>query len=396
MAPIPDRGDKRAFFDININGEPAGRVVFALWNFKCPKTVENFRTMCTGELGELFGHKATYQGNIFHRVIKGFMIQGGDITRKNGSGGFSIYGPTFDDENLALKHSKPYLLSMANRGPDTNGSQFFITTAEVPHLDGKHCVFGEVIKGFEVIKAIEELETGEDDVPTQKVQIVNCGEMVKKGDALNKTEKEQEVDGVKMDNEPRTNNWLMRRSRSPVDRKKSKKDRSERRRSRSRSNDRQRRDRGRDRSHDRSRRDDRGGRREERSRPVVSKDGVKVKGRGRITFLGARLRSRTPPHWKKEESKKESLEAHQRKMIEEEERKKREQKKAEIRAREEKEQAQRDAQKELERQKKEAQRELERQEEESSSESEKESGSEEEKVSRSPSVKSSDEASDLE
>uniref|UniRef100_A0A1I7URR7 peptidylprolyl isomerase n=1 Tax=Caenorhabditis tropicalis TaxID=1561998 RepID=A0A1I7URR7_9PELO len=373
MAPIPNRGDKRTFFDININGEPAGRIVFALWNFTCPRTVENFRALCTGELGELFGHSATYEGSIFHRVIKGFMIQGGDITKKNGQGGFSIYGATFDDENLALKHNKPYLLSMANRGPDTNGSQFFITTEEVPHLDGKHCVFGEVIKGFDIIQRIENLETGEADVPTQKVQVVHSGEMIKKGDAnAAQGAAEPEVVGCKMEDEPRTINWLMRRSRSPSrertddDKKKSKRNRDrtpERRRRNSRERSgRDRRSRSRSNNRDLSRRIER---RDER-RPVVSKDGVKVKGRGKLTFLGARTRSRTPPHWKKEEIRKETLESHQKKKEREEERKLqaaiRAKKDAEQAAREQTERQEREYQRELERQKEETRKELERQE----------------------------------
>lgn len=382
--PPAIRGDKRTFFDININGEPAGRIVFALWNHCCPKTAENFRAFCTGELGVLHGHEATYEKSIFHRVIKGFMIQGGDITHKNGQGGYSIYGRTFDDENLALKHNKPYLLSMANRGPDTNGSQFFITTEEVPHLDGKHCVFGEVIKGIEVVKKIENLETGEGDKPVQKVQVVHCGEMIRKGDtapAGQAAHVQPEVSGTMMADEPRTNNWLMRRSKSPErddqkDKKKDKKGRERKspdrhrrhgsrdrfgreRRSRSRSHSR---DRNRHRGHD-ERRDER---REERRPVVTSKDGVKVRGRGKLTFLGTRARSTTPPHWKKEESKKLTLEEHQKRQEEIEERKKRvalrEKEDAERTERLEKERQQREAQRELDRQQEEAKREFERQE----------------------------------
>ncbi|KAF1748622.1 hypothetical protein GCK72_025089 [Caenorhabditis remanei] len=367
--PPAIRGDKRTFFDISVNGEPVGRIVFALWNHACPQTVENFRALCTGELGILYGHEATYQGSIFHRVIKGFMIQGGDITMKNGQGGYSIYGRTFDDENLALKHNKPFLLSMANRGPDTNGSQFFITTEEVQHLDGKHVVFGEVIKGQDVVRFIENLETGDEDKPLHKVQITHCGEMVKKGDANPPAKQasavEEEPTGCKMDDEPRTINWLMRRSKSP-ERDGKKKDRK----NRDRSSDRHRR--GRDardrRSRSRSRsRDGRRGQEEPRKRPTIVKDGVKIRGRGKLTFnSGTRDRSRTPPHWKKEESKKLTLEEHKKRQEELEERKKlqalREKEDESRRLRLEKERQEREAQRELSRQKEDAKRELERQE----------------------------------
>lgn len=301
------------------------------------------------------------------------MIQGGDITLKNGQGGFSIYGRTFDDENLALKHNKPFLLSMANRGPDTNGSQFFITTEEVQHLDGKHVVFGEVIKGQEVVRFIEHLETGDEDKPLNKVQITHCGEMIRKGD-VNLSGKqsavvEEEPSGVKMDDEPRTINWLMRRSKSP-ERDGKKKDRKNRDRSpgrhhRQRSSDRfVRNRRSRSRSHSRDRQRSRG--QEERKRPTIVKDGVKIRGRGKLTFIGARDRSTTPPHWKREESKKLTLEEHHKRKEELEEQKKRDAlREREIEARRfriEKERQEREAQRELNRQKDEAQRELERQE----------------------------------
>ena len=142
-----------------------------------PKTVSNFLKLCTGEV-EKDGTKLHYEGCTFHRVISGFMIQGGDFTNHNGTGGRSIYGEKFEDENFKVKHTEPGLLSMANAGPGTNGSQFFITVAPTPHLDGKHVVFGKVIEGYEeVVKKIENTQTGPNDKPMKDVKITACGKL---------------------------------------------------------------------------------------------------------------------------------------------------------------------------------------------------------------------------
>lgn len=175
VVPGLDPNNPKVFFDISVGEEAIGRVTMLLYADTTPKTCENFLKLCTGEV-EKDGVKLHYEGSTFHRVISGFMIQGGDFTNHNGTGGRSIYGEKFADENFKVKHTEPGLLSMANAGPGTNGSQFFITVAPTPHLDGKHVVFGKVIEGYEeVVKKIENTSTGAQDKPTQPVTITACG-----------------------------------------------------------------------------------------------------------------------------------------------------------------------------------------------------------------------------
>ncbi|XP_071846328.1 peptidyl-prolyl cis-trans isomerase D-like [Apostichopus japonicus] len=181
--PSSDENPK-GFFDISIGGEKAGRIIFELAADIVPKTVENFRCLLTGEKGiGTKGKHFHYKGCTFHRIIKNFMVQGGDFTDHNGTGGESIYGENFDDENFKLKHHKAGILSMANAGKNTNSSQFFITTAATPHLDGKHVVFGEVLKGMGVVRALENVETSSSHKPKHACIIDDCG-VFKPGDSL--------------------------------------------------------------------------------------------------------------------------------------------------------------------------------------------------------------------
>eukprot|EP00656_Telonema_subtile_P054647 TRINITY_DN821_c0_g1_i1.p1 TRINITY_DN821_c0_g1~~TRINITY_DN821_c0_g1_i1.p1 ORF type:complete len:212 (+),score=67.53 TRINITY_DN821_c0_g1_i1:162-797(+) len=167
----------RVFFDMKIGAADAGRIEMELRADVAPKTAENFRALCTGEKGVGQSGKALhFKGSSFHRVIQEFMCQGGDFTNGNGTGGESIYGAKFEDENFTLAHDKPGLLSMANAGPNTNGSQFFLTTVATPWLDGNHCVFGSVVEGMEVVKSIEEVGS-RSGATSAAVVIADCGEL---------------------------------------------------------------------------------------------------------------------------------------------------------------------------------------------------------------------------
>lgn len=168
--PAKKRANPRVFLNIRIGSENIGQMVIELFSDVVPKTAENFRCLCTGEKG--FG----YKGSPFHRIIPQFMCQGGDFTRQNGTGGKSVYGSRFEDENFKLKHTGPGVLSMANSGPNTNGSQFFICTAKTEWLDNKHVVFGHVIEGLDVMRKMEKIGT-QAGKTSRPVVITDCGEL---------------------------------------------------------------------------------------------------------------------------------------------------------------------------------------------------------------------------
>jgi len=178
VAEAVARGNPVVFFDISIAGSPMGRIKMELFADTVPRTAENFRQFCTGEFMRN-GNPVGYKGSPFHRVIKGFMLQGGDFMKQDGTGRMSIYGDSFADEDFSIQHVGPGLLSMANSGANTNGCQFFITCAKCEWLDDKHVVFGKVIdeESLLVVRKIENVSTGQANKPKLPVIIEQCGEL---------------------------------------------------------------------------------------------------------------------------------------------------------------------------------------------------------------------------
>ncbi|GAB2220664.1 hypothetical protein Droror1_Dr00008328, partial [Drosera rotundifolia] len=211
------------FMDISVDGERAGRIVIELFADVVPKTAENFHALCTGEkgIGATSKKPLHYKGSIFHRIIKGFMAQGGDFTKGDGTGGESIYGGKFADENFKLDHSGPGILSMANSGPNTNGSQFFICFKREPHLDGKHVVFGKVVQGMEILKKLEGMGTAAGQ-PTGVVKVVDCGELssAKTTSTVGAAEGKKKKSGKPLDSSDTSDDKSGRRRKSVKDKRK--------------------------------------------------------------------------------------------------------------------------------------------------------------------------------
>jgi len=170
ISQSPEEVTQKVFFDITIDGEFVGKVVIGLFGNTVPRTVLNFATFCNDGFNGF-----AYNGTKFHRVIRAFMIQGGDVVNGDGTGSISIYGPRFDDENFTVRHAGPGYVSMANAGPNTNGCQFFITTVPTPWLDGGYVVFGKVLEGYEFVQAVEANPTDAGDRPIKPAVIAQCG-----------------------------------------------------------------------------------------------------------------------------------------------------------------------------------------------------------------------------
>ncbi|XP_018321567.1 peptidyl-prolyl cis-trans isomerase G isoform X2 [Agrilus planipennis] len=345
----------RCFFDVSIGGLQSGRIIFELFNDVVPRTCENFRCLCTGEKGEGENTKKPlhFKDSIFHRVVKDFIIQGGDFSNGNGTGGESIYGGTFEDENFTHCHDRPFLLSMANRGKDTNGSQFFITTQPAPHLDNVHVVFGHVVSGVDVVRQIEALPVDANSRPLQDAKITRCGELVRQAKA--KKEKKKKVSSEEEEEEEDSDKEKKKAKKAAKKDKRKEKKEKRRGKSKKETNDDEQEEgevredelhplaivsnidpeeipdvpvnkfllRGgppkehskkdgkyRDDRIERNRnRDDRnnwGRRGYRRDRPATTKSGRIIKGRGVFRFRTpsrSRSRSMTPVHWKQEESR---------------------------------------------------------------------------------------------
>ncbi|KAJ8950712.1 hypothetical protein NQ318_012792, partial [Aromia moschata] len=335
----------RCFFDVSIGGLGSGRIVFELFADVAPKTCENFRALCTGEkgLGQETKKPLHYKGVIFHRVVKDFIIQGGDFSNGNGTGGESIYGGTFEDENFDLKHEQPLLLSMANRGKDTNGSQFFITTQPAPHLDNVHVVFGRVVGGVDVVRQIEALPVDANSRPLQDAKIIKCGELIKQVKAKKEKKKTKEED-----EKPDAEEDKKQKKKHKKEKKKEKKDKKQKDKENQHESEEEgevvephplvtvtdinpedipdvpvnkflmrggenkkesdkttKKDTGRDSFRDRGRREWGNGY-NRRGRPMTTKSGRIIKGRGKFRYRTpsrSRSRSATPIHWRKEESR---------------------------------------------------------------------------------------------
>lgn len=182
--PVPPSAPitSRVYFDITMQNKPLGRIVIGLYGSVTPKTCHNFETLCKGTTSD-DGQQLGYKGSAFHRIIPNFMIQGGDFTHHNGTGGISVYGSKFPDENFKLKHTGPGVLSMANSGKNTNGSQFFICTTKTTHLDGRHVVFGVVESGWDVVKEIESMGS-RSGTPRASMKISDCGVLEGEGQEL--------------------------------------------------------------------------------------------------------------------------------------------------------------------------------------------------------------------